>query len=160
MTKESLLPSVRLWSSPAIKRFRNELDSLFEDFFADFNWPMAVFEDLQPKAGFPKINVSETDDDYKLEIAVAGFDKDDVKLELKDGVLTISADKKEEKEEKDEDRNYLRKEISSRSFSRVVKFPCKVDSDKVEAEYTNGVITATLPKDKKDDSCGVSIKVK
>lgn len=82
---------------------------------------------LQPfnKANFPKINVAETDNDYTIEIAVAGFDKEDVKPELVYNDLTTSTEKQEET--KEETKEYLQREISSRSFKRVVRFPCDVD---------------------------------
>jgi len=163
--KESLLPSLSLWGKPAIRRFRSDLDDLFEDFlggfFDDNRFSVSVFNDMQSKASFPKINVSETDDKYDVEIAVAGFDKDDVKLELKDNALTISADKKEENGEKDEDKRYLRQEISYRSFCRAVKFPCKVDADTADAEYKDGIINFKVNKEKEhNENCGVNVEIK
>lgn len=156
--KESLLPSLRLWGKPALRRFRTDLDDLFSNFFGD-TWAFTLFEDLQPKiVAFPKINVSETEDSYSVEIAAAGFGKEDVKLELKDGDLTISAEKKEETETGD--KNYLRKEISARSFCRVVRFPCDVKSDSAFADYKDGMVVVKIDKDKKiDQNCGIPIKI-
>lgn len=142
--KESLLPSFGLMSEPAIKRFRSGLEALFDDFFST-DWGIDIFENMQPKASFPKVNVSETEDGYNVDIAVAGFNKDDVKLELKDNDLIVSADK----QEKDDERNgkYLRQEISRRSFKRVIRFPKNVDSTKTEAEYKDGIIYFKVKKD-------------
>ena len=160
MVKKSLLPSVAsMWRTPAANRFRNDMDDLFESFFSEvFAAPsVKVFNDLQTNASFPKINVSETDEEYAVDIAVAGFDKDDVNLELKENTLFINADRKEEKEE--EEKNYLRKEISSRSFSRAVRFPEKVTSD-VNASYKDGIIKINVKKEieaKEDNSIKIDI---
>jgi len=156
--KKDLLPSLSSWSKPAIRRFREDLDSLFENMLSMFdNNSLRMFEDMQPQVSFPKVNVSETDTSYNVEVAIAGFDKEDVKLELIDNDLIIKAEKKEEKEE--EKKNYLRKEISSRAFQRVVRFPCSVDAEKAQAEYKNGIITMTVDKLIEEKPCGVSIKV-
>lgn len=160
MTNKSLLPSVAsIWRTPAINRFRNDMDELFDSFLSNAFTTNAVkvFDDLQTNGSFPKINVSETETSYGIEIAIAGFNKDDVKLELKENTLLISAEKKEEKEE--EEKNYLRREISSRSFSRAVRFPCKVTSN-VTANYRDGIINVDIAKDiKKDGDCGIKINI-
>jgi HSP20 family protein len=139
------------------------LDALFDNFWNDFldtKWvSVGIFEDIQPKGSFPKINVSENDDEYNVEIAVAGFGKDDVKLELKDNTLSISAEKKEE--EGESDTKHLRREISYRSFQRAVRFPCKVIADKSEASYKDGVISFKVAKEnEKDPNCGVTVEIK
>jgi len=146
MNRKSLLPSTAsYWGVPVLKRLRDDMDEMFESFFADvFKTPaMKVFEDVQTGASFPKINVSETDADYNVEIAVAGFEKGDVNLELKENTLFISAEKKAEKEE--EEKNYIRKEISSRSFKRAVRFPCEV-TEEVSAAYKDGIINVDIKK--------------
>jgi len=162
--KESLLPSLGLWSGPEFKRFRDEMNESFNRFFEGFfngEYKLAVanFEDMQPKASFPKVNVSETDDGYSVDIAVAGFSKEDVKLELKNNTLTISAEKKEEEGERHEDKKYLRQEISYRSFKRSVRFPCKVNTEKVYAEYQDGLIRFNVKKLKEDPNGGVTVEI-
>jgi len=160
--KESLLPSLSLWGKPALRRFRSDLDALLADFARDFlddrSVSITLFEDLQPKGSFPKINVSEDENEYNVEIAVAGFGKEDVKLELKEGVLLISAEKKEEEDESD--KKHLRREISYRSFQRAVKFPERIDMERVEAEYKDGLIQVNIAKDKKDPCGGVTVEIK
>jgi len=146
MNRKSLLPSTAsYWGVPVLRRLRDDMDEMFESFFADvFKTPaMKVFEDVQTGASFPKINVSETDAGYNVEIAVAGFEKNDVNLELRDNTLFISADKKSEDEE--EEKSYIRKEISSRSFRRAVRFPCEV-TEEVSANYKDGIINVQVSK--------------
>lgn len=160
--RESLLPSLSLWSKPVFRCFRQDMDDLFEDFFEkalNFKSDTSIFDDIQTASSFPKINVAETDKEYSVEIAVAGFDKEDVKLELKDDLLFIRADKKEES--KDVTKNYIRKEISSRAFQRGIKFPCSVSTDGAEAVYKDGIITVKISKKiEQEEECRVPIQIK
>lgn len=158
MTSKSLLPGVAsVWRTPAVNRFRNEVDDLFESFFS--SPAIDVFDTMQintSRSTFPKVNVSETDEDYTVDIAVAGFDKDDVNLELKDNTLFINAKKKEEKDSK----KYLRREISFRSFSRMIRFPDTVTSE-VTASYKDGLINVNIKKEikKPEESGGIKINI-
>lgn len=158
MTSKSLLPGVAsVWRTPAVNRFRNEVDDLFESFFS--SPAIDVFDTMQintSRSTFPKVNVSETDEDYTVDIAVAGFDKDDVDLELKDNALFIDAKKKEEKDSK----KYLRREISFRSFSRMIRFPDTVTSE-VTASYKDGLINVNIKKEikKPEESGGIKINI-
>jgi HSP20 family molecular chaperone IbpA len=139
-----------IWSGSPVSRLLKA--SRFGDMFREFdeafrNWDldMKTFTDLQPKATFPKINVAETDETYEVEIATAGFDQEDVSLELKDNCLCVKADKQEEVT--DEGKKYLMKEISSRSFRRALNLPSKVMTDGIECTHKDGVIKCVLKKE-------------
>lgn len=132
---------------------RMNLISRFGDIFDEFDrlwkhWDldMKTFCDLQPKSAFPKVNVVETDKAYEVEIALAGFNKDDIKLEIKDNCLCVIADRKEEVSE-EEDKRYLMKEISYRSFRRALNLPKKVVADGIECVHEDGVVKCVLPKE-------------
>jgi HSP20 family protein len=161
MTKKDLTlysgsPMRRLFEISRFGDIFEEFDKLWKSWDLD----MKTFTDMQPKAAFPKINVSETDDKYEVEVALAGFDKEDISMELKGNCLCIMADKKEEISEEDEEKKYLMKEISSRSFRRAVNFPTKVMTDDIECTHKDGIITCTLEKDVpviKDDTVKIKI---
>ncbi|MCK9474273.1 Hsp20/alpha crystallin family protein [Sulfurimonas sp.] len=131
-------------------RFNDLVENMYS--FMDYawnNWSISteVFETLQPKGSFPKINVFETDKDYTVEIAVAGFEKDDVNLELKDNCLFIKSDKKEETcSEEDPDKKCLMKEVSYRSFRRVIRFASDVDTNVIDCNYKDGIIKCVIGK--------------
>lgn len=138
-----------------VKNMSSLLDQFFGDAYHSFrdmftNRWLSVFDDdwyeltLPKRGGFPKVNVSESDEKYDVEIAISGFGKDEVDLELDGNKLCIRAASCKEK--KDEEKKYLVREISSRSFCRVVNFPVKVDTEKVEATYKDGVILVSVPK--------------
>lgn len=165
MTGKSLMPSRNRFGMPVPKRSMPTFDSLFKNFFGEDLWDFALTQyDLLPTVKgteFPKVNVSETESGYEIDIAVAGFSKEDVSLTLKDNQLIIEAEKKEEFSDDGEKKNYLHKEIAYRSFSRSIGFPKSIDDTSCEASYENGVIKVNLKKveiEEKPD--GVLIEVK
>lgn len=112
--------------------------SIFDDFFNDSLTP-AFFTSSNPI----KADISETDKEYVLEADMPGAKKEDIKLELRDGVLTIGVEHNEEKDEKKD--NYVRKERRYGSYSRSFRVD-GVDQEKVSASYKDGVLKVNLPK--------------
>ncbi len=93
----------------------------------------------------PAMNVKEQDKDILVEMAAPGLAKEDFKITLDDGILTVSAEKEQKKEEENE--GFLRREFSYNSFSRSVRLPENVDENKdVQATYKDGVLKMTLHK--------------
>ena len=86
----------------------------------------------------------EREKEFRIELAAPGLEKKDFKVEVLNGNLTISAEKKEEK--KEETKNYRRKEFSYNSFSRSFTLPDNCMHDKIDAKYENGILHLTLPK--------------
>jgi len=119
---------------------QDEMNRLFDDFFGR---PITRPEWTEP-AWCPCVDVSETKDDVIINTEIPGMSKDDVKVSIQDNVLTLSGEKKQEKEEKDS--NYHRLERSYGSFSRSFTLPTTVQPDKVKAAYKDGILRITLPK--------------
>jgi HSP20 family protein len=92
----------------------------------------------------PAVNIIETDDDFKLEVAAPGLAKEDFKINVDNDLLTVSAEKKNENNEKNS--RYTRKEFSYVSFTRSFTLPELVDAEHIRASYESGVMTLTLPK--------------
>lgn len=86
----------------------------------------------------------EGDKEMKVSAELPGLDEEDVEVTLANNVLTISGEKKDEKQ--DRGKNYYRMERSYGSFKRSISVPLEVDTDKVEATFKQGVLTITLPK--------------
>jgi HSP20 family protein len=105
---------------------------------------------------YPSINVAEDKDGVQVVAEIPGVAKEDVKLQLHDGILTISGERKSPEEEKDSD--VLRREIRYGAFSRTIQLPENVDTEKVTAEYTNGVLRVTLPKQEASKPKEISIR--
>jgi len=110
-------------------------DFLSEDLFPAFN---------RTTSTLPAVNIREDEKVFFLELAIPGMNKDDVKIELKDEMLTISSEHKEENEDKSE--GYSRKEFSYNSFCRSFYLPDNVDGEKVSASYKDGVLEIEIPK--------------
>ena len=93
----------------------------------------------------PAVNIKDNKNKYEIELAVPGLTKDDFNVTLEEGMLTISAEKKQEKEEEKE--GYVKREFSYNSFSRCMALPETVDEDKeVKASYKDGILHLTLQK--------------
>jgi len=94
--------------------------------------------------GFPPVNIHETADAYHLELSAPGRSKEDFKLSLDNGQLTISFEKKAEAPT--EEYKTVRKEFSFRSFKRSFNLDDKIDTNGIQAKYENGVLKLLLPK--------------
>ena len=92
-----------------------------------------------------RTDIKDADDKFVLEAELPGFDKEDISLDVKDGILTISAQHKEEKEDKDEKGQYIRRERRSGSFARSFDVS-GIDESGISAAYRNGILEVTLPK--------------
>lgn len=130
---------------------RAKLPSLVSDFFDHgklfpevFDFDGDIFRNNGKALVIPDANIIENHKDFKIELAAPGLERKDFKVEVDNGVLTISSEKEEEK--KEEHKNYWRKEFSYHSFSRSFKLPENSLPDKVEAKYENGVLNITVPK--------------
>jgi HSP20 family protein len=125
--------------------WQREVDRLFEDFMGS-RFGLAPFGGFMERYGAfnPQIDVTENDKEIKVTAELPGLDEKDVEVSLSNGTLTISGEKKAEKEDKAE--NYYRLERSYGSFQRVIPLSTEVEADKVEAAFKNGVLRITLPK--------------
>src|SRR5690625_272441 len=92
------------------------------------------------------VNVKENDYEFILEVAAPGMKKEDFKLELDNNVLSISSEKKEEKETEDKEEKFTLREFSYSSFKRSFTLPETVDHSKISADYKDGVLKIELPK--------------
>jgi HSP20 family protein len=98
----------------------------------------------------PAVNIREDEKNYVLDLAIPGIDKKDLKIDVNEDVLTISSEQKNESEENGN--GYKRKEFSYSAFSRSFYIPENVNKDKIEANYKDGVLTMSLPKQDEDKS--------
>ena len=126
-------------------------ENLFDDFFSDPFEMMAMPQGRNPLYGkhaknMMKTDVRETENGYALDVDLPGFKKDEVNLELKDGYLTISADKSLDKDEKDSEGRYIRQERWSGSCSRSFYVGENVKPEDVKAKFEDGILSLTLPK--------------
>ena len=118
-------------------RFHNNFDRLLSDVF---NAP--VFND-DVKVSTPSVNVTETADNFRLDIAAPGLAKEDFKVNIEDKTLTVSAEKANETQEGDKE---LRREFAYFTFKRAFTLPETVAVEDIKATYNAGILTLILPK--------------
>jgi HSP20 family protein len=118
--------------------------SLFGPDFLNDNFELPLYSRLG--LNIPSVNVSESPKEFRLELAAPGLERKDFKIEVENHCLNISADKEEEKKEKDDD--YTRREYSFNSFSRSFTLPENIKEGSIDARYENGVLTVIVPKQK------------
>ena len=131
-------------------KFKNEgqfpdrfpfIPTVFGDFFNDF---MNGNNEKEMFSYVPAVNIAENQGNFTIEVAAPGLNKEDFKVQVENGVLTISAEKKEEK--KEEGSRFTRKEFSYSSFKRSFSLPEHVEAENIVASHKNGVLTLSLPK--------------
>ncbi len=118
--------------------------TFFDDFLTKdvFDWSKA---NRSYGSSLPAVNIKEDDDNFEVDVAVPGLKKDDFDIKLEKDVLTISSEKETNTESNGN--NYMRREFQYSSFKRTFSLPENaVNGDKVEANYTNGVLHILLPK--------------
>lgn len=142
MTMFNLVPS----------RTRN-LDKVFSDLF---EFPVFRWENQQTLA--PRVNIKENDEQISMIFEVPGMEKDDIKINIKEGVLTLEGERKVEHEEKQN--GYVRTEFQSGSFKRSFTLPDTVNTEKIRADYKNGLLTVVLPKLEEVKPKEIDIQVK
>lgn len=116
---------------------RDDMDRLFDVFFGVQPQDM---EDLWR----PAIDIEENNGNLMVRAEIPGMKKEDIKVSVKEDMLTISGERKRENETKD--KTFHRIERSYGQFRRMIRLPATVDADKVKATYKDGVLNVTLPK--------------
>jgi HSP20 family protein len=129
---------------------RQMMDRLFDDSF------FRPLHDTGFDEGTLPVDIYESDGTLKVRASLPGFDKDDIDVQVHEGVLSINAKHVEESETKDE--HYYRKERRVGSVSRRIALPGVVHDAEVEAELTNGVLTLSLPLPEKAQPKQIEIR--
>ncbi len=124
-------------------------ENLFDDWM-DFSFP-DIDKTLYGKhaKNMMKTDVKETDNGYEVAVDLPGFKKDEIRLELNDGYLTISAEKGLDKDEKDKKDTYIRRERYAGSMSRSFYVGESLTEKDIHAKYENGILTLDVPKEDK-----------
>ena len=128
---------------------RNDLAREEDGFDRLFNWmsqPIAnIFSDTGLSGKSFNVDVKDNGDSYELKAELPGFTKEDVHLSYKDNYLSISANKEESKDEKDDQGNFIRRERYSGSMSRSFYID-NIDENNCNADFKDGILTVTMPK--------------
>lgn len=155
LQKRESAPAVRT-PFAFMRRFAEDMDRMFED-FEDFRFPRKFGKEFFPfrlelkdVAWVPQIEVVQNKGQFRVRCDLPGMKKDDIKVELKEEILTISGDRTEEKKEEGE--GYYRTERSYGSFYREVPLPAGVKSDTAEATFQDGVLEVKMLATEKEST--------
>lgn len=118
----------------------------FNDFLTKDLWNWGLENSSLTGTNIPAVNIRENNENFLVEMAAPGMNKNDFKVELHGNTLTIASEKNFEEETNEEER-YSRREFSYQSFTRIFTLPKDVvDGDKIEAKYENGLLRLVIPK--------------
>lgn len=122
-------------------------ENLFDDFFDDFRYPAKPARpDKAPEFSIMKTDIRENETGYSLAVELPGYKKEDMKLELKDGYLTIKAESKIDNEEKDDKGSLIRSERYYGKSSRSFYVGEAVTQEDIKAKYEDGILKINVPK--------------
>ena len=125
-------------------------ENLFDDFMNDFAFPAFpnVDKELYGKhaKNLMKTDVKDVKDGYEVDIDLPGFKKDEIKIQLNNGTLTVSAAKGLDKDEEDKEKKYVRRERYAGAMSRSFYVGDHVTEEDVHPKYENGILSFTIPK--------------
>jgi HSP20 family protein len=139
MKHPSIMTLAKITPRPS---FVSPFNELVNEFFGRDIAQMIGHDEL--RRSVPSVNIVERDDRFELHVLAPGYAKEDLKLQVENDVLTISAEKKQEQNTQNE--RYTRREFMLNSFSRSFRLPELVNSEDLQASYANGVLNVHLPK--------------
>lgn len=137
-----------------IEKVRSEMDRFLDTFL--FGVPQKG-DSWEKAEWLPAVDVAETNNEVVVNVEAPGMDPKEFEISLKEGTLTISGEKKQEKVEGEEDYHLVERRYGT--FTRSILLPQEVESDKISASYKNGVLTVTLPKSREAKKKEVKVKV-
>jgi HSP20 family protein len=135
--KGGIMTLIKRSNWPALMNDNWLTDFVDNNRFFDADWMKRLQE-------IPAVNVKEKNKEFLIELAAPGLKKDDFKITIENGILTIMAEREEEKEMKEE--NFTRKEFSYENFVRSFNLPENAMEDKVDAHYENGILLLKIAK--------------
>lgn len=134
------------WNNSGRTGLRN-LPDLMENFFGRDLFDMANI--ASPGGTLPAVNILETKDDFRVEVAAPGMKRDDFKVKLDNNILVISSERSPEQDQtgrNGEEQEYTRREFNYQSFQRSFTLPQTVMGEKIVAKYVDGVLHILIPK--------------
>ncbi len=142
-------------ATPTLPTTRQELDRVFGRFFEPTFWPLGTPRTLEAMWE-PTLDLSETEKEFVVRLEAPGMARDDFDVDLDRNLLSIAGKRELRKEEKGED--FLWQERQEGRFMRTIRLPASVQESKIEAGYTDGVLTIRLPKAQEASKTKVTIK--
>jgi len=135
-----------------------EVEDFFNRYTKAVGWPRTGTQDIIETGDWaPRVDISETDKEFQIKAEIPDVKKDDVKVTLENGVLTIRGERKQEKEESG--KKFHRIERHYGSFIRSFTLPDNIDETKIQASFKDGMLNLQIPKTKEAKQKGIEVKV-
>ena len=139
-----------------VRRTSNVFSPASLDRFFDAPFFRSFDDTVDSQRWNPAVEVFESEGELNFSIEVPGLDKEDLKIDVENGILTISGEKKGESEDGKE---YFRRERFYGTFARTFRLPNSMDTDKVSANLTNGVLKISMPRKEEAKPKQIEVKV-
>jgi HSP20 family protein len=136
-----------------------EMEDVFDRYNKALSWPRFAKQEIMTHGDWvPRVDITESDKEFIIKADIPEVKKEEVKISVDNGVLSIQGERKQEKEEKN--KKFHRVERFYRSFTRSFTIPENVDETKVEASFKDGTLTIQLPKTEKSKPKAIDVKIK
>ena len=135
-----------------------EIEDMFDRYTRSMGWPPNGGQELVVKKDWsPRVDIAETEKEFSIELEIPGVEKEDVKVAVENGMLSIAGERKQEKEE--EGKKFHRLERYYGSFQRSFTLPENVDKSNIKATFKDGLLNLEIPKIEAAQSKTLEIKV-
>ncbi|BCU05432.1 Hsp20/alpha crystallin family protein [Allochromatium tepidum] len=135
-----------------------EIEDMFDRYTKAMGWPMSRGQELINTGDWtPRVDISETDNEFMIKAEIPEVNKEDVKVSVDNGVLTIQGERKQEKEEKG--KKFHRVERYYGSFVRSFTLPDNIDATKIKASFKDGMLNLQIPKTGEARPKAIEVKV-
>ena len=136
-----------------------EMEDVFDRYSRAIGWPRRGAQEVMATGDWaPRVDIAETDNEFIIKAEIPEVEKEDVKVTVDSGVLTIRGERKQEKEEKG--KKFHRVERYYGSFTRSFTLPDNVDESKIEASFKDGMLNLQIPKTEAAKPKAIEVKVK
>lgn len=136
-----------------------EMEDMFDRYTRALSWPQRGSQEVIATGDWaPRVDIAETDKDFSIKAEIPEVKKEDVKVTVENGVLTIRGERKQEKEEKN--KKFHRVERFYGSFTRSFTLPDNVDESKIEASFKDGMLNLQIPKTEETKPKAFEIELK
>ncbi len=132
-----------------------EMQKMIDKFFEEFP---RILPTLSTETFVPAVDISETDKSYEFEVELPGMKREDIEIEVNDGILTVKGEKREEK--KEEKKGYKKIERSYGKFERSFSLPQYIDEKNISAKFENGLLNVSIPKSPEAKTSSRKIEIK
>lgn len=135
-----------------------EMEDMIDRYSKSLSWPRRSSQEIITAGDWaPRVDIVETENEFTVKAEIPEVKKEDVKISVEDGVLKISGERRQEKEEKN--KKFHRVERFYGSFMRSFILPDNVDESKVDASFKDGILSVKLPKSEKTKPKAIEVKI-